>query len=430
MKLHPEDPRITSYLLGELGPEEAAAVELAAASNPAVQSALTELAAIQKSLTDHLTPLPNKMLSGQRASILQAARQADLTGKQEGYDLYRRNWKPGFISLAAAAAVIIALFVYTRAPNTKAAKVAATADTVLPTKPQPAVPVGKSIAASPPTALPPEVVAEQPNIPNLNNQAPVLISRGYVTAADGPSLELPILSGKPNLDAITQSIRIERKLPTKESVRLEEILNCFPIRLNGVTAIARAQKQTWHPDNRDEGISAHTATLAAETLPCPWKPSATLLLISIRGNANNDCDAKVVFHPSPTAVFHYRLLGFIPNEDSIAAVTTTRLAARSATSLAIEIEPTAVTGDLGTISWSVNEEPAAGITITRSGDNEPSNDARFASLVCAYSQWLAGDQAGMIDSDLLSALAREIDSVDLPADRADFLKLMEASLHL
>lgn len=428
MKLHPEDPRITSYLLGELGNEEAAAVELAAASDPAVQNALTELAAIQKSLTDHLAPLPNKLLSGQRASILQAARQADLTINQTDYDLHRRNWKPGFMSLAAAAAVIIALFVYTRVPTPK---VTTASNPVSPPKIQSADPHEKSNAASPPPVIPPKVAVIEPSNSHLTDgQAPVLSSRGFVTVADSPSLELPILSGKPNLDAITQSIRIERKLPIKERVRLEEILNCFAIRLNGVTAIARAPKQTWHPDNRDEGISAHTATLAAETLPCPWKPSATLLLISIRGNANNDCDAKVIFHPSPAAVFHYRLLGFNPNEDSIVATTPTKLAARSATTLAIEIEPSTATGDLGAISWSVNDEPAAGITITRSGDNEPSNDARFASLICAYSQWLAGEQSGMIDTDLLSALAREIDSVDLPADRADFLKLMEASLHL
>ncbi|MEO8614583.1 MAG: hypothetical protein ABI600_05530 [Luteolibacter sp.] len=427
MKLHPEDPRLTSYLLGELGNEEAAAVELAAATDPAVQTALAELNAIQKSLSHTLAPVPNKLLSSQRASVLQAARQADLTGKTVPYEAHHRNRKPWFISLAAAAAVMIAAIFTTRAPAPKASSAS---NPVSPAEPLAPVRQEESVAPPPPPALPPAVAAVVPAAsPVTDVQAPVMSSRGFVTAADSPSLELPVLSGKPNLDGITQAIRIERKLPVRERVRLEEILNCFPIRLSGVTAIARTQKQTWHPDNRDEGISSHTATLAAETLPCPWKPSATLLLISIRGNATNDCDAKVVFHPSPTAVFHYRLLGFTPNDDS-PTVATTKLAAGSATTLAIEVEPSTATGNLGTISWRVNDEPAAGITITRTGDNEPSNDARFASLVCAYSQWLAGEQAGMIDPDLLSALAREIDSVDLSADRADFLKLVEESLRL
>ena len=427
MKLHPEDPRLTSYLLGELGNDEAAAVKLAAASDPTVQIALAELTAIKNTLTDALSPVPNELLSGQRVSILQAAHQADLTGKTVPYKSDHRHRKPWFIALAAAAAVAIAIFINRHPPTPISNKVS---NEVTPAKPLTPTHPEESIAPSSPPALPPEVAAIEPAAsPASDLRASVISSRGFVTPADSPSLELPILWGNPNLSKITQVIRIERKLPTKDSVRLEEILNSFPIRLNGVTAIARTQKQTWHPDNRDEGISAHTATLAAETLPCPWKPSATLLLISIRGNAIIDCDAKVVFHPNPTAVFHYRLLGFNPNEDSPPAAATT-LAARSATTLAIEVEPSTATGDLGTISWSVNEEPAAGITITRSGDNEPSNDARFASLVCAYSQWLAGEQVGIIDPDMLSALAREIDSVDLPADRANFLKLMDASLHL
>ena len=427
MKLHSEDPRLTSYLLGELGNEEAAAVELAAATDPAVQTALTELEAIQKTLTYTIAPVPNKLLSGQRESILQAARQADLTGKALPNEPHHRNRKPWFISLAAAAAVTIAIFIHTHAP---APRVHSASNQVTPSEPPPADPQKNPLPSPAAPAIPPAVAALEPAAsPDPELQAPVIDSRGFVTATDSPSLELPILSGNPNLSSITQFIRIERKLPARENVRLEEILNSFPIRLNGVTAIARAQKETWHPDNRDEGISAHTATLAAETLPCPWKPSATLLLISIRGNATNDCDAKVVFHPNPAAVFHYRLLGFAPNNESPAAAPT-KLTARSATTLAIEVEPSTATGDLGTISWRVNEEPAASITITRSGDNEPSNDARFASLVCAYSQWLAGEQAGIIEPDLLSGLAREIDSVDLSADRADFLKLVEESLHL
>ena len=108
----------------------------------------------------------------------------------------------------------------------------------------------------------------------------------------------------------------------------------------------------------------------------------------------------------------------------------TRLPAQSATSLVLEIDPSAATGDLGSIEWSINDQAAAAVTLTRHGDLEPSDDARFAALVCTFAQWLAGDAAAIIDRDLLAALARETASTTLPADRADFLTLIEQALKL
>jgi len=416
MKLHPEDPRLTAYLLGELGPEDAAAVELATASDPSLQASLRETDGVRNILSKTLAPPPDQLLPSQRAAVLLAARQADLSGITLPFKTHSRTWRPWLIPLAAAAAVAIGIFAIRHAPG----KMSGTVSTVAPPK--------EKTAAQP---TPPAVaVREAPAAPAPEKEIFIPYSPGSVAAADRPSLDLPVLSATPDLSGITQAIRTERKLPARDRVRLEQILNSFPIRLTGVAAIARAAKPTWHPDNRQEGLTSHTATLATETLPCPWKPSATLLLVSIRGNATDDVEAKIVFHPNPKTTFHYHLLGFTAASESSGAKTPTRLAAKSATTLAIEIEPSTATGDLGSIEWSVNDQPATPISIARSGYNEPSDDARFAALVCAYSQWLSGEQPGMIDADLLSAFAREIKSTDLPADRTDFLKLVEESLHL
>lgn len=415
MKLHPEDPRLTAYLLGEMSPEDSAAVELAAASDPALQAALRETEDVRNILTAALAPASDKLPSSQRATILQAARQVDLSGRTVSFKTHRKAWKPWLVPLAAAAAVGIGIFAIKNVPSIRSGPVAADES------PRKAVP--------PPSATPPPAVAIK-DTPLTVKETPAPRSPGAVAATDNPSLDLPVLAGKPDLNAITQAIRTERKLPARDRVRLEEILNSFSIRLNGLTAIAREAKPIWHPDNRDAGISAHSATLATETLPCPWKPSATLLLISIRGNATNDAEAKCVFHPNQNTVFRYHLLGFTGASETPLGKTPAKLAARSSTTLAIEIEPSTATGDLGSIEWTVNDQPATPISIARSGDNEPSDDARFAALACAWSQWLAGEQPGMIDADLLSALSREITSTDLPADRTDFLKLIEESLNL
>ncbi len=414
MKLHPEDPRLTAYLLGELGPEESAAVESAIAADAALQSALRETESVRDLLTNTFAPASSdQLLPSQRAAVLQAAHQADLSGKTIPYPIIAGSWKPWLIPLAAAAAVAAGIFAIKQAPSAKP-------DVVGTTEPE------KKPSVSKP-APPPVNIETASAVPPVKQEIFNPSSPGSVAAIDYPTLDLPVLSGKPDLSSLTQSIRTERKLPDRDRVRLEEILNSFPIRLNGVTAIARAPKPVWHPDNRQDGLTTHTATLATETLPCPWKPSATLLLVSIRGNATDDAGAKVVFHPNVKAVARHHLLGFTTKE---AGENPTKLAARSATTLAIEIEPSTATGDLGSVQWTVNGEPATPVSITRSGDNEPSDDARFAALVCAYAQWLAGSQQGLIDAALLSALSREVSSVDLSADRADFLKLIGESLKL
>jgi hypothetical protein len=61
-------------------------------------------------------------------------------------------------------------------------------------------------------------------------------------------------------------------------------------------------------------------------------------------------------------------------------------------------------------------------------DAEPSDDARFAALICTFGQWLAGDELEIIESDTLTGLAREIRSDTLAGDRADFLRLIDRSL--
>lgn len=59
----------------------------------------------------------------------------------------------------------------------------------------------------------------------------------------------------------------------------------------------------------------------------------------------------------------------------------------------------------------------------------PPDDTGFASLLCA--QWLAGDDpAGMIDSVIVAALAREMASGNLPPDRCDLLNLIDPTLNL
>lgn len=419
MKQDPEDPRPTTYLLGEMDADEAAAFELAAAADPELQAALHDQAALHQTLTKTLDVGTERLTPAQHATILQGARKVDRSSKMISFNIPRRRGKPWMVFLATAAAVALAFLIISsfpaRAPRQAAETTPATeAPGDTPTLPDA---VTENDSANPP-ATP------------ASTGIPTLRTPESVTVAEAPTLQLPVFSGESSLAGITQSIREERRLPPRESVRLEELLNSFPIRLGGVTAVARVAKSPWHPDSREAGVSSHAATLACETLSCPWKPSAKLLFISIRGNASDDCEANLVFRPNATHVFRYRLLGYAPIDGVPAEPMPTRLAAGAAHTLVIEIDPSTATGELGTLEWTVNGQPAAAISITRNADAEPSDDARFAALVCTYAQWLAGEQAGIIDADLLAALAREIASETLPPERTDFLDLIGQSLRL
>ncbi|KAB2640001.1 MAG: hypothetical protein DVB26_06335 [Verrucomicrobia bacterium] len=253
-----------------------------------------------------------------------------------------------------------------------------------------------------------EVLEHSP--PPAAADLPALSLRESVTAASSPTLALPLHAGRSSLGWITHAIRDEQQLPSPKAVRLEEILNSFTLRPAACAAIC-------------QGVS-----LTTESLPCPWKPSATLLLISIRGAADAAHDVAATFRADPATVARYRLLGFALPAGLDSSPLPTQLPAKSCTSLVLEIEPAATATTFGSLDWSLDGQPAPAIPITHHRDAEPSDDARFAALVCAFAQWLGHDQPALIDAEMLAALARETASATLPPGRADLLALIAEAL--
>lgn len=403
MTLPPDDPTLTAYALGELSAADAAAVERAIAENPALHAAIRETREIQQFLTARLTPPTDKLLPHQRENIRRSARAGERSGK---IGSFRLRW---LIPAAAAAALALAAFNVIRTPRGEPTPVA--------------VQWPPPVSIAPSSSPPPPAPILPPAVPHRSVAVAVAV-------ADSPTLELPILTGKPDLELISKSIRSDQQLPPRSTVRLEEILNTFPLRLNGVAAISRSAANNWHPDNRASGMSAHVATLSTEMIACPWKPSATLLFISLRGDPRSACDVRMVYHANPNGVARYRMLGFTPAAGPSAAAMPTRLAADATTTLALEIESSKPGGDLGSLEWSTDDQAAPSISLIHKNDADPSDDARFAALVCTYAQWLAGEQSEIITPAMVSALARETASPTLPAERAEFLELIESSLHL
>ncbi len=414
MKILPEDPRLTAYVLGELGPEEAAAVKQAVASAPPLQTEVEGIRQARDFLTEHLTPSQEKLLHTQRETIRQSAN----TRKILPISSLQERLQPWIIPASAAAVLAVATTILIVTPGEQKPSVAKMTPTPTLT------PTAKVI--TPPTQIAPIVR------PESAVTTPFLSHRGSITAAEFPSLDLPTQVVQPSLAIISKSIRTDGRLPVKESIHLEEILNSFTFRLNGTAAIARSGTHHWHPDDRDSGMSAHLATLSTEMIACPWKPSSTLLFISLRGGTQDGkgAEVKVAYHANPENVFRYHLLGFTETDSTPAGKSAAPLPSNSMVTLAIEIEPSKPGTELGSLVWSADGSAAPEIHLIHPSDAAPSDDARLAALVCTYSQWLSGEQIGIIDADLVSALAREITSSTLSQERSNFLQLIEKSLRL
>lgn len=423
MKLHPEDPRLTAFLLGELSVEEAKEIEQAIADDPALQEASRELEQVRQFLVRDLATLPGKLNPEQRDRILSEARSRD-QGFKSAPGKSPVRW---IVPLAAAAAITVGLFLFLASQqhpvptpasvSSKETEKPSPSRVHLSPAPGPADASAKSLAANTRPA------GSHPTLPPL-------LTRGYVAASEFPTIELPVQSGKSSLEWIRQAILTRHERPAHEEIRVEEILNSFNLRPAGVTVVSRLPAAGWHPDDRSSGQTSHAATIAAESLACPWKPSATIVIISVRGNPNTDCNIKAVFRANSENVSRYRLLGFSNPVGEPDEPMPSLLPAKGSNTVAIEIEPKGTATALGEIQWSVNDQPAAAVPMNRHGSSEPSDDARFAALICTYAQWLANDPKGLVDIEVLAALARETASDSLSGDRVEFLHLIDQSLGL
>lgn len=414
MTFLPEDPRLTAFVLGELEPGEAAAVEQAVASAPPLQAEVEKLRQARDFLTQHHRPSQEKLLPAQRETIRQSASVRKLLPVSSRSERLQA-W---IIPASAAAVLAVATTILILMPGEQKTVVAKAVPTPLP------APTSQATTPSPKLATP--AIRSESTL-----KPPFLSRRGSITASEFPTLDLPTQIVQPSLARISQSIRTEGKLPARESIHLEEILNSFTYRLNGIAAIARSSTHQWHPDDRDSGASTHIATLTTEMIACPWKPSSTLLFISLRGGKQDgqEADVKVAYHANSENVIRYHLLGFTAADATPAGKSTAPLTSNSVVTLAIEIEPSQPGTDLGSLVWSAGGTAAPEIHLLHRTDAAPSDDARLAALICTYSQWLSGEQTELINADLVSALAREITSPALSQERSDFLQLVEKSLH-
>jgi hypothetical protein len=379
MKLHKEDPRLTAYLLGELPPDEAAAVDRAVAEDPSLRIALAEMEKEQLALFATLGGETERLLPRQLANIRRAAKEAAREGKIVELDSHRHVRKPWHVPLAAAAAIGGLLFILTQFPAPRETG------------------GNKNVSGN--------------HTPDKDNG-----TGGHkdpdrrIPPVNENIVQLPLTAGRKSLPQIASAIRTESRMPTREEIRIPEMLNAFPLKANAAVAL-------W------DGCK-----LGAEILPSPWKPSASLVVVEIQGAKDGPRELSVEYRADDGSVIAHRLIGYANSTSGGAMQPVSKIEAKSQMLLVIEVESKDL--KLGSLVWEVAGREAPAVPLLRDPAREPSDDARFASLICAFGLWLGGEDSAMIDDALVLGLARESAAANLAPDRYDLLNLIDEAAKL
>ena len=315
MKIEQDDPRWIAYVLGELSAKEAKQFDHAIAGDPALKLALKEIERSQTDLLKFLGTESDTLLPRQRSAIMQAAREASGPGKIVSMKPQRKEFNIWAWPLAAAAVVTATMFIVTMLP-------------------------------APETGDSDKKVGNGSIKPSFDEFVAVE-NRGQARK----SIALPLIAGNKSLTQITRSIRELGNLPSRQDVRIEEMLNAFPLDTNGSVALLNG------------------ASLGAEVVECPWSPSGSLVFVKIRGARDRSSKLSVEFNSNDRSVISSRLLGYEIEENTRDRKSMPQeLSAGQETLVAILIE--AKSQDLGQLVWSVDGQTAPMIELVRDSEKE------------------------------------------------------------
>ena len=271
-RINSEDPRLTAYALGELPEHEAAELHRVAEANPALQAALAETHALADLIRGGFRRESLQLGEARRDAILRAGRSPspeNLVSIQPR----RRDWlRPA--ALAAVAAVLVACVLWMRQQipvgenrivqeSTEAQqREAVRMHILLRPAPREARSMAGGITPLPRTSnddayaalseVPSEIVdeeylalreiwqedpeaffaqvrsaAREANLPVLSRMA-FLTDNPFVSTRKEARSSVPIVSGTASYHMVERFVRNERRLPPRNRVRAEELINQVP----------------------------------------------------------------------------------------------------------------------------------------------------------------------------------------------------------
>lgn len=359
-----DDIRLTAYVLGELPDDEAAAIRAAAEIDPGLRRELEAISAQQSELMAIFGDEREVLLPKQNDAIRRAVKEATRKGAIVKLSSHRKSAQKWAVPLAAAAVIAFGIFVLTLIPSEKTS--------------------------------------------NSGGQVANGGGSGEGTEGGSPDAILEVNEG--SFAAIVRSVRMDEQLPEKSTVDIGDLIAEFPLKA------------------KDKVVLWKGTTIGAEIIPCPWKPSSSLVFLEIKRAKGDGGNFSARYLPEEGSILAMNIIGIDKAVEAGLLVDGEVL--EPGDSVFIVIEAASSNPALGEIHLTVDEEDGPPLVLVREPATEPSEDAAFAALICAFGHWLAGEDRGYIDEAVVLGLAREVASRSVVADRYDFLTLIDQAMKL
>lgn len=267
MKITPDDPRLTAYLLGELSPEESATIERAAAADPALRLAISDLDMLTGYLEDTLKGSGGHALRPmQREAIRRAVCKESEGNVVEGS--FKSNKQKSLLwpGLAVAAAVAIASVWIVRLTSHESdggGGMSITREMAFLPLPGPSVPGAEGDLVTPGSlsAMQQDMIGSAPR--EFMNKVAEEVEDSALPGIDllpvpknqskfhDSSIRLPVMIGTTSATWVRRWIKEKKELPPRNAVRVEELINTATIPTDheysglkvGVQTLAWQEKQ-------------------------------------------------------------------------------------------------------------------------------------------------------------------------------------------
>lgn len=420
MKISSDDPRLSAYLLGELPAAEASAVEHAVAADPALKLSLDELRKVASLLEGTLSTAAPALRPGQREAVLRAVRHAEMEGKVVEFSSARRGLRPWLTVVGAAAAVVLAVTLASRisGPRKSGGDGAGGAvEVALLPMPGPPGEAGDATAAgggsSTSTSTSAARTSQSEELQKNPGEFLDKISRQLTRdplpdPARLPALKplpplqpagetlLPVIIGQASYGWVRGWVRDKAALPPKDAVRLEELVNTFPL-----------------PADEEPA----SGPVAIESAVCPWNPGSVLIAATLRGARESDTAVSWSFEAAEGV-----RVRMIASPGSSAGRLPDRLPRGRSATVLLEVAPASGSDRLGVLKLDVNGEFSGRIIEKPTVGASPA--MRQLGLIAGFGMWLRGEG---VDAAAMEGILKGAGSDEDPG-RSDSRRLVRQAL--
>lgn len=378
MNLHPDDPRLSAWVLGELPADEAAELERAVAADPALQAAADELRGVCNFL-DGTFSAP-----ALRPEQREAVRRAGRVNVVE-FPVRKKKAQHWPALFATAAAIALGAFVVSRIET------GSNHEVVQRSQPEPITPptIRPSTGNGESTAGNSRHIHTADGTPEIalgdftHVKLPEAAKMPVITPMDRTSdLDLPLVVGRSSYDWVRGWIQKKNQLPPKEAVRIEELANAFPL----------------PPEEETESFAG--LRVACVSMASLWSGPGRLVGVQIANESDQARRVTWAFRPAPGA--RSGGVRVLASTGGAASVPST-LPAGDRTLVLIELSSAA--GDAGDLVVS-----ADGRSRRIPAVETKAPGLKQAGLVAAFGIWLRGE--GIDDARLRQILVAAGENTD------------------